>query len=172
VIQTPRNTSETLNHQFETWQRVMGLCDGWKDAARHDYVLWVLHNGFSYSHRNWPMFSRNVVQVNNRSQVERYFLGLTESSKRGTTFAELAIKHLVPQLLSIPIMSSTGEVGRLLKRSEEKFKFVKQHNIESLVLEHAVNSGILMAESQLDPTLKKSSLSKIQLASFVQKFRN
>lgn len=105
------NIAEMRLGQHRTWLNLRSICSDWDEFAQRDYLLWVLHNGFSYSHRCWPDINPLITTVNNDPLLVSGFMGLDPKLKRGTTFIRYALNELRPELLKLPLRSSTGEVG-------------------------------------------------------------
>jgi hypothetical protein len=164
---SPRPLKDT-NIQRRTWRNLRTVVSGWDEAAQRDYLLWVLHNGFSYSHRNWVDITPEITQVNNDPLLLSRFMGLQPDEKKGTSFVEFALKRIRPGLLEIPLRSSTGEKGiggfrrriplGIRSQADTLFRFnLLGHNDEDFSLLPAVSGPV-------------DSLARIQLRSFLQRF--
>lgn len=100
----------TLEGQYSVWDNLRRVSATWDEYAQRDYLDWVL-TLFSYGHRVWPQIIGDIHQVSNRSVIVERFMGLKPSEKKGISFARWALKRLLPSLLDIDLVSSTGEVG-------------------------------------------------------------
>lgn len=163
--------------QMATWRNLLALSREWSDGARHDHILWALHNGFSYSHRNWPVFGDQIVTVNNRKRITTSFMGLGESQKRGTTFVEFALKNLKPELLDISLASSTGERSSPIRKGEFSMRLAPSFNLDDVVIRGALRNGIIQATDGLLPSrrvaaIRDPSLTALQLRAFVDRYSN
>jgi hypothetical protein len=148
--------------QNRTWSNIRGVCHGWDEFAQRDYLLWALHNGYSYSHRCWPDINPGIITINNDPEIVSGFMGLEPEVKRGTAFIRYALTELQPKLLAVQIRSSTGEEGNL----EAPRRYLRLSSIDigySLILSHITRHS----ENESGKLPKGDLLSAVQLSTWL-----
>lgn len=101
--------NRVFRDQQQMWRIIRSIADSWDEFAQRDYLLWVLHNSYSYSHRNWPEITGGLIQpIINHSDVVAQFMGLRPEEKVETTFVLWALNELRTDLTRIEFASSTS----------------------------------------------------------------
>lgn len=160
------NIVEFEQVQRKTWSNLRSICSDWDEFAQRDYLLWVLHNGFSYSHRCWPRINPEIITVNNDPTLVSDFMGLDQKFKRGTAFVKRALAELCPEFLNIPLRSSTGEEG--ISHSTRRYVNLAFRDTVHAQLYSSLANGHSHTLVQASPNI--DLLATIQLKRFLEKF--
>jgi hypothetical protein len=160
------NTAELEQMQRRTWSNLRSICLDWDEFAQRDYLLWVLHNGFSYSHRCWPGINPEITTINNHPTLVSNFMGLDQKLKRGTAFVKRALDELCPELLDIPLRSSTGEEG--IPHSTRRYLNLAFRETVNSQLRSSLASGYSHEQAQDSPNI--DAIATIQLIRFLRRF--
>jgi hypothetical protein len=112
-ISNPESPPDMRTKQVELQSRLLETyvkCSPFKENYRTiDFLNWSLSYTNSYSHRNRILGRMGLINVTARKEIAELFFNLPRSMKERNNLIVEVINYLVPNLTSIPFISSSGD---------------------------------------------------------------